>query len=72
MHQLCRVAVAAAMTAPFLLLAPSTASAAPCVPHVNSKGPTVYVYPNYSDPTKTDYEYDSEGTYVEVDLCLEG
>ena len=69
MTLLCRTAVVAALAAPNLLLVAAPASAM-CIPHVNSKGPTVYLYPDYNDPTKTDYEYDASGTYVEVDLCL--
>lgn len=48
----------------------AAADAVPCVPSVNGKGPTVYVVPDYSDPTKSDVYYESDGIAVEADLCL--
>jgi ABC-type sugar transport system substrate-binding protein len=66
-----RTAVALALVA-----APVTAAAAaaipppPCLPSVDGKGPTVYVVPDYSDPTRSDVYYESNGIGVEVDLCL--
>lgn len=45
---------------------------AACVPHVESRGPSVTISPDYQDPTRTDYSYDSEGTFITVITCLEG
>ena len=48
----------------------SAQDAVACVPHLNSQGPTVTISPNYSDPLQSDYDYNSDGTYVEVVTCL--
>lgn len=60
-----------------LAAAPLTAAGAaaipppPCIPSVDGDGPTVHVVPDYSDPTRSDVYYESDGIRVEVDLCLD-
>ena len=64
---------AASALAVMLCLATSVAGAGPasaCTPHVASHGPTVTVAPDYNDPTSSQYEYDADGTYVQVVTCL--
>lgn len=66
-----RTAVALALvTIPLTAAAAAAMPPPPCLPSVDGNGPSVHIAPDYADPTRSDVYYESNGIWVEVDLCL--